>query len=212
MKKRFFILMVIILITVLFFNCPVDKIKDDDDNDDGDERTDKLYVIGDIGPSGVGIVFYIIDGGLHGLEVAPGDQSTGIIWALAANQSTTVPAPGATGTVIGTGLVNTNAIIAQNDPTSLGLITYAAGLARAYNGGGYSDWFLPSKNELNTIWDNLVDDGLGNNNGVGGFADNNYWSSSENDANKAWLQFFNHGTQGSDLKYFTLYVRAVRAF
>jgi hypothetical protein len=29
------------------------------------------YAIGDTGPSGVGIVFYVTDGGLHGLEVAP---------------------------------------------------------------------------------------------------------------------------------------------
>jgi len=33
------------------------------------------YAIGDTGPSGVGIVFYITDGGLHGMEVAPSDRS-----------------------------------------------------------------------------------------------------------------------------------------
>ena len=38
------------------------------------------YAIGDTGPSGVGIVFYITDGGLHGLEVAPVDQSTSQVW------------------------------------------------------------------------------------------------------------------------------------
>src|SRR5271157_4536262 len=31
----------------------------------------KTYTIGETGPSGVGIVFYITDGGLHGLEAAP---------------------------------------------------------------------------------------------------------------------------------------------
>ena len=33
----------------------------------------KYYSIGDTGPGG-GIVFYVPDGGLHGLEAAPGDQ------------------------------------------------------------------------------------------------------------------------------------------
>lgn len=53
---------------------------------------------------------------------------------------------GAIGTAIGTGFSNTNTII-----TSQGIIAtnYAAGLVRAYTGGGYTDWYLPSKEELN---------------------------------------------------------------
>ena len=48
---------------------------------------------------------------------------------------------------------------------------------------------------------------------VGGFANNNYWSSSENDSNNAWNQFFNYSYQyinGNKLNQ--LPVRAVRAF
>jgi len=48
--------------------------------------------------------------------------------------------------------------------------------------------------------------------GVGGFAAYNYWSSSEYDADYAWLQLFYYGVQGSNFKYFTYRVRAVRAF
>ena len=83
-------------------------------------------------PYGGGVVGYILQSGdpgyvagqTHGLVAATADQSTGIIWALPAYQSTAV---GGTGTAIGTGLANTNAIIPQN---GVG-ITYAAGLARS---------------------------------------------------------------------------------
>jgi hypothetical protein len=47
---------------------------------------------------------------------------------------------------------------------------------------------------------------------VGGFADNFYWSSTEGGANYAWLQYFLVGGQGDVSKYFTYYVRAIRAF
>lgn len=49
-------------------------------------------------------------------------------------------------------------------------------------------------------------------NGVGGFADNNYWSSSENNENNAWNQNFNNGNQNNNNKDNTNYVRAVRDF
>ena len=49
--------------------------------------------------------------------------------------------------------------------------------------------------------------------GIGGFADEYYWSSSEYDAGNAWFQNFGNGNQSLYYyKYFTYYVRAVRAF
>ena len=48
--------------------------------------------------------------------------------------------------------------------------------------------------------------------GVGGFASDNYWSSSENDANNAWNQNFNNGNQNNNNKTNTNYVRPVRGF
>lgn len=47
---------------------------------------------------------------------------------------------------------------------------------------------------------------------VGGFANNNYWSSSEYNANNAWNQNFNNGNQNNNNKNNTNYVRAVRGF
>ena len=155
-----------------------------------------------------GIIFYIFVGGdtgyvagqTHGLIAATEDQSAGIIWAIAGNQAITVPAPGATGIVIGTGKANTDAIIAQNGAGS----TYAAGLAKAYTGGGYSDWYLPSKDELNQLYLNKV--------AIGGFAGSGYWSSTEFGADNAWNQNFRVGSQSQNGKTSIERVRAVRAF
>jgi len=72
--------------------------------------------------------------------------------------------------------------------------------------GGYSDWFLPSKDELNLMYENLKIFR------VGGFTDGFYWSSSEYDADLARYQGFGIGSQGYDYKHESLPVRAVRAF
>jgi len=153
-----------------------------------------------------GIVAYILQSGdsgyvageTHGLISATADQSSSIIWAIEEFQSTSVP--GGTLTTIGSGSANTDKIIGQNDPG----ITYAAGLARAYDGGGYDDWFLPSKNELYKLYLNR--------DAIGGFNDSYYWSSSEYDAGNAWIQYFSHGYQDYYYKDTNYRVRAVRAF
>ena len=163
------------------------------------------YAIGDTGPSGVGIVFYVTDGGLHGLEAAPSDQSTSQVWIEGGSTQTTEN--GNTSTAIGTGLANSNAIIDQTGHTGS-----AAQVCRSYNGGGLTDWYLPSKDELAAIWDNLVNDGTGVNSGVGGFAGRSYWSSSEVNSGRAWGQNFSSGSQYNYLKYSPFRVRAVRAF
>ena len=135
-------------------------------------------------------------------------------------QSTTVPAPGATSLL--NGLANTNAIIAQTGQGQLGVgITsdYAAGLCRNYNGGGFNDWYLPSKDELNYLWENLADSdgdyfnsGPTDPNNLGGFAYNIYWSSTEYDNSDAWKKNFSNGLQYLYDKNSTGFVRAVRAF
>lgn len=166
---------------------------------DDDEDPAKTYAIGDTGPSGVGIVFYVTDGGLHGLEVAPVDQGAGTQWKTSTTSTT------GTSTGIGTGSANTAAMAGVSHP--------AAELCRAYTGGGKTDWFLPSKDELDAIWDNLVNNGSGGNNGVGGFDTSYYWSSSEIDAATASSQSFNNGNPGNSNKTTaTPRVRAIRAF
>jgi hypothetical protein len=74
--------------------------------------------------------------------------------------------------------------------------------------GGQSDWFLPSKDELNQMYINLHSASTP----LGGFSAGYYWSSSEFDGNLAWCQVFAFGSQFNRNKLNTYYVRPVRAF
>ena len=71
---------------------------------------------------------------------------------------------------------------------------YAARLCSVLSHGGYDDWFLPSKDELDLMYDNLHTEGIGS------FSDDRYWSSSEDsnhdDAEYAWNQNFSIGLRG----------------
>jgi hypothetical protein len=69
---------------------------------------------------------------------------------------------------------------------------------------GYSDWYLPAKDELNKLYLNKV--------AVGGFTSNYYQSSSEGNDFSAWIQEFGTGTQGMYGKNIGFYVRAIRTF
>jgi hypothetical protein len=155
-----------------------------------------VYHIGDTGPAG-GKVFYLSDNtGLHGLEAAPADINNGAFYAWGCDGTSI---SGAQGTAVGTGAVNTAAIVA-----ACGEADTAAKMADAYTLNGYSDWFLPSKDELNLLY---LQKGV-----VGGFANNYYWSSSELSSYNARLQGFNNGLQTNSNKGDAVRVRAVRAF
>ena len=73
---------------------------------------------------------------------------------------------------------------------------------------GYSDWHLPSKEELNALYVNLHQLGLG----VGNFTFDFYWSNTENGSDKASYLHFSNGNQDNIYKPNSFYVRAVRAF
>jgi len=146
---------------------------------------------------GGGIVFYIYDGGQHGLIAATTDQSTGVVWTTSAFQSTVC---NATRDGVNSGFANTERISIQ--PVSG---SYAAQVCAAYQGGNFGDWYLPSKSELYLLYLRK--------NTVGGFANNYYWSSTEYNNIGAWEQDFSSGgLQGPAFKNLTYYVRAIRAF
>jgi hypothetical protein len=136
----------------------------------------------------------------HGLIAATADQGTAQVWS---NVSKLL---GGTGTALGTGDQNTKWIVAQDGCTS-----GAAYLCAYLVEGGRSDWYLPSKDELNKLYLNRA--------AIGGFftlTDAYYWSSSEVDASSAWAQLFDRGLQlkavkGLSSTYFVS-VRAVRDF
>jgi hypothetical protein len=84
----------------------------------------------------------------------------------------------------------------------------AANAVAAYNGGGKSDWHLPSKDELDQLYLRRAT--------VGGFEAYAYWSSSEYDV-AGWeiaslVRYFNTGNSFASNKANTTYVRPVRAF
>ena len=141
-----------------------------------------------------GIIFWLDATGQHGLIAATADQSTGIQWYNGTYTTTNAVRDG-----IGAGMYNTERIIANQSTGS-----YAAQLCANYQGGGYGDWYLPSKYELNLLYAQKI--------AVGGFASAYYWSSTEYNNGSAWNQLFDNGYQYLYNKNYTYYVRAIRAF
>ncbi len=157
------------------------------------------YKIGSRGPGG-GWIFYVdlYDQypGFTYLEAAPTDI-TSLPWC---NNSTSIPAvAGWASKAVGKGQANTTAMLGV---CSSG----AANGADLYLTATKSDWFLPSLGELQLMYDNLLQAG------VGGFTSNYYWSSTENYGYYAWIQTFVTGDQSYSNKTTTNRVRPVRAF
>jgi len=143
-----------------------------------------------------GLVFYLDETGDHGLVCATSDlEPMNICWGC---QGTLISG---THTDIGTGAANTATILANCAEEGI-----AARLCDELELNGYTDWYLPSKDELNLIYYNLK---LAN---PIDFAQQ-YWSSSENDAISAWNQIFRDGGQNANYKTDNgIKVRATRAF
>jgi hypothetical protein len=166
------------------------------------EKEEETPAIGDTHQGG--IVFYL-DGNGGGLIAAPTDQSTNAEWGCYGSAIS-----GADGTTIGTGNQNTIDIVNANCSPYLSGNLIAANICVNLTLGGYNDWFLPSKDELNEMYLNIGQgSSLGN---VGGFANSDYWSSTDGDPITAWGQGFSLGNQYGNDRYFNFNVRAVRAF
>ena len=161
----------------------------------------KIYKIGDLGPAG-GIVFYdkgIFSNGWRYLEAAPLETEFTAQWG-AYNQDVA-----GTSTVIGSGKRNTQLIVEHLN--RIGERGRAAVLVASLNFDGFTDWFIPSRDELDLIHKNLKQKNLGS------FGVNWYWSSSEYDSVHAWSLYTGHGLSfGQRKNDATQSVRAVRAF
>ena len=81
------------------------------------------------------------------------------------------------------------------------------------NGNSYSDWYLPSKDELDKIYQNreIINNTSLKNSGTA-LTEGYYWSSTEEDKHKTWIQYFKTGKQSYYFKHYSYNVRAVRAF
>ncbi len=166
------------------------------------------YKIGERGPAG-GWIFYDkgnSKGGWRYLEAAPDDIKGRINWSNGKAVKL-----GIISSRIGTGKINTAKLV-----KILGKGSYAAKLCTDYNVGNKNDWFLPSKDELNLMYKNLHLKGLGD------FPGEIYWSSTEYNFERAWLQDFSIGIQDQGVKNIyeeslgdisgDTYIRPIRAF
>ena len=173
----------------------------------GNEVSFTTLSVGQSGPGG-GIVFFNkgnSTGGWQYLETAQSDQSTGIDieWGCT---GTSIPG---TQLAVGSGETNTSLIVAGCNEAS-----FAAKICNDLVSGGQTDWFLPSRDELNMMYKNLYTNNQGNL-----YTNSIYWSSSEFSNDSAWTLGFGFygggqmGTGGGPTgKGGPRYVRAVRAF
>ena len=142
-----------------------------------------------------GIIIALDDSAKHGLIAAIEDQSSENPWYNGE-------------------FVQTNAVSTKNGSDNTEKILkaqgvnkpYAAKLCADYQFDGYSDWFLPSKDQLMILYQNkhLLD----------GLANEIYWSSTEHETGSAWVQNFSTGEQhiNNTSDQAGVHTRAVREF
>lgn len=191
-----------IALIVLIGSCS----KDDENNEaDGGQTTNPSGIeIGDFRDGGV--VFWIDpDDTNHGLVCAINDQSAGAEWGCNSTEITS-----AWRKFIGGGAQNTEAIF-----TNCSTGSTASDIASNLTLNGYSDWFLPSKDELNAIEVNRIKiNEISLANGGNAFTINYYWSSTQytNIDQYAYCQKLNNGVSTFNDKYNEYAVRCIRAF
>jgi hypothetical protein len=175
----------------------------------GDTGSLPLHFIGE--EYGGGIVFYVYDGGQHGLIAATTDQSTGT-WYNGVDKFT-----GTTGDGVGAGAMNTAMIVATqigDNQTGNFAAKACADYSVTMDDVTYGDFYLPSKYELELMYTNIGPGAAAPLTNVGGFGENGYWSSTEALSNAAFSRaFFVGGHGGANYKGISYFkARAVRAF
>lgn len=196
---------ILLVITGSFlFSCsflagPVPKIQDESASSPAN-----IYTLRDTGPAN-GWVFYdkgSYSDGWRYLEAAPADQLQST-WG-----DNTTLLLGANGTAVGTGTQNTLDIISE-DITANKAADQCEAYSISNNGINFTDWFLPSKNELAQMYIELKDQVPS----VGGFAPGiYYWSSSQSAITSAWGQHSGTNLQSNQPKTNSFKVRCIRSF
>jgi Putative metal-binding motif len=146
---------------------------------------------------------YVV-GEIHGLLVKKSDEPSATEWGTTLDLTLYEIF---NGTALGTGGLNSSDLRAICNETIKSAIinAWAPQSGDTYNGNFYR-WYLPSKDELNKFYLNRVV--------IGGFTGQIYWSSSQYDADNAWVQSFQTGVQGPGLKVSptAMSVRSMRYF
>lgn len=160
---------------------------------------------------GGGIVFYVDESSLHGLIVSKENQRDfGTEWGCYCEDIKN------TKSEVGTGKTNTQEMLNQCE-TSVSIPNWSAKIVDELVLEGYDDWYLPSKDELNLIYQNLYLKEIGN----FPYPYIPYWSSTQTTygscgiAGGAWTQNFSTGEQIPEAKSAyqeTGAVRAIRSF
>ena len=129
------------------------------------------HYVGELFGGGIVVSVWKTAGVEHGLIASLTNLSSGIQWTTPAFQNSTI---GPTAQSPRDGFTNTNAIVAQAGAGT----NYAAGLCKAYNAGGFNDWYLPAQNEIMQCYNQIqvLNEVLGD---INGFKYSCYWSSTE---------------------------------
>jgi hypothetical protein len=166
----------------------------------------KEYDVGDEGPAG-GIIFFkkgTAKDGWRYLELSPVGAEFAAPWGFLSD-GVYGPDGFITESGLGTGKMNTLTVIARME--ALARTGSAAQIVRKLNTGGFDDWFIPSKDEMEILWQALGAKGRGQ------FSRVTYWTSSQSDNPYVWFFDFRDGRQyfnGS--KTTVMRVRPIRAF
>ena len=190
----------------------------------------QLYKLGSTGPGG-GLVFYYNAAGFqsngvtaHYLEAAPkswqgAGMDPGKIWSIASESTTSVSGLSES---IGSGYSNSVTLVNRGND-----VTTAVGKARAYAGGGLTDWFLPSFREFNELCKyafgqaSVSEATLCSSSGTlnSGISDTNfqlqinaYWLSNEYSATNGLYYYTSTAYKGNNPKSYSYPARAIRAF
>lgn len=187
-----------------------------------DQAKDPKYEVGDTGPAG-GIIFFV-DASKKGItyyEAAPksaerADVYFGNFYDGSVFKDNLID--GADTASVGAGKTNTAAIMAVSKQSGITiysdqfpnpeyLITdFAAKVATSCTAGGKNDWYLPSLDELNLMYNNLKKNGLGQ------FADVTYWTSTQSEMQSKAISFVDGEQQGGKNYDYQYYVRPIRSF
>jgi hypothetical protein len=143
-----------------------------------------------------GIIFYIDNTKKHGLILAQLNQPITATWNIGPQVITY-----ATATAIGWGRENTTAII-----NAQGQGTYAASICYNLEINGYDDWFLPSKEELNLLYQQKAAGKITT------LSESFYWTSTETSQLGAWSQSFTNGANSGTDKSGSNGVCPIRSF